>query len=317
MCSVHRSGCNVIQASMRSLVRVTLLTALIFGSGRALAQPAPDASMDAPIPPLPDAGEPEPDSGVPGFDAGEEGCGNVTPEGFCENETTVVYCDTDTNSVISINCAGDVPTSRCIEINPTYGVDCAEAPGTACLAAGENGELFPLFCQGTMPGCLETQDDQVCTENLGTCTADQVGSCTGDRLLSECSEGQPYIVDCASYGAECESAACRGVDIGGYCDGIEFFCEADDLCVLNSCVPGQLPDSGVPAPDAGGGGGEEDAGIVTPGRADAGGGGNGGGIDEEDGGCGCTATDARSAGAGLAGAFALAMILALRKRRGR
>lgn len=303
------------KAAMRSFVRVTLLAALIFGSGRALAQ-APDAGMDAPVPPQPDSGEPPPDSGVPGFDAGEEGCGNVTPEGFCENETTVVYCDTDTNTVISIDCAEDVATSRCMEINPTYGVDCAEAPGTACLATDENGDLYPLFCQGTNPGCFETQDDQVCTENLGTCTADQVGTCTADQLMSECSEGQPYIVDCASYGADCESAACRGVDIGGYCDGIEFFCETDDLCVLNSCVPGQLPDSGVPAPDAGGGGGDEDAGIITPGRADAGVTG-GGGLDEEDGGCGCTTSRAQTAGASFAGAIVLAVLFGLRRRRGR
>jgi MYXO-CTERM domain-containing protein len=284
---------------MQMFARAVLFSALVFGSGRAYAQ---SGDAGAPVPPLPDGGESEDatiDGGV--------GCGSVTEQGSCDPGGTILtYCNTTTNMVEVIDCAADVPTSRCIELNATYGSDCAEAPGSACLAQDENGEFYPLFCYGTMPGCLESEDEYVCTENLGTCTMDQIGTCMGQRLYAECSEGQPYLIDCASYGGDCSGAACRGIDIGKYCDEILFFCETDDRCVLNACVPTPAPDSGVPDP-------AEDAGV-GPGRMDAGAGGDGGGSDGEDSeGCGCTSSNTQAGAAGSA--LLLLLGLGIRRRR--
>jgi uncharacterized protein (TIGR03382 family) len=168
-------------------------------------------------------------------------------------------------TVETIVCTDIDPTSRCALISADYGVDCAYPTGTECLAVDEEDNLFQYFCLGTGGGCVETKDEAICAQNVGPCTVDQVGTCTGDNLLFDCLETQPWVVDCASFGGNCSTGACRELELGAYCDSLQFFCKSSDLCFQNTCAPnlldGGVYDSGIVPADAGDG---------VPSRMDAG-----------------------------------------------
>lgn len=214
-------------------------------------------------------------------DAG--GCGNVTAQGSCDDAGTLrTFCNTTSNMVETVDCTMDSPTRHCVEINPTHGTECAQAPGVACEEDDGTGHLISVFCYGMMPGCLDTKEDQVCSEQLPPCTSDQVGSCMGQRLIKACLEGQPWLLDCNSYGGMCGDHACRDVELGSFCDNVDFYCRTGARCLLGSCFPSDLGDSGILPPPRDASSGEDDA------SADADAGvpnGNTGGDDKS--GCGC------------------------------
>lgn len=167
-------------------------------------------------------------------DAGAGECDGVTAEGFCEGDT-LTYCDVDADEVITVDCADQLSPrdATCIEVNPTYGSDCAVAVGEDCLL--DDGTI--LFCQGTDPGCLDSVTGFACTEDLGPCTEAEEGTCDGDLLLSVCVVDQPFVVDCASYGGACSEAeeACV-MDAGELCDDVDFVCGPGLTCTDNECT---------------------------------------------------------------------------------
>lgn len=277
---VHRTTTVFDDSSRRMRAPHALLIPLIFGSATALAQ----------------------------ADAGTgPGCGNVTVQGTCDpGGTTVTYCNEEAMEVQTIVCTDIDPTARCSTISAEYGVDCAYPTGTECLYVDEEENLLQSFCLGAGPGCFETKETALCAENIGPCTVGQVGTCTGNNLLFDCLETQPWLVDCASFGGTCSTAACRDLEIGSFCDGIQFFCKATDRCLLNSCVPDQLPDGGTSAPM------QPDAGEVGPSRMDAGtsGNNNNNNNNEEDDGCSST-----SPSSGAATIVALIAIFLIARRR--
>lgn len=154
--------------------------------------------------------------------------------------------------------------------------------GTAGIGEGcidQQGNT--IFCQGTDPGCLEEPTGAVCTENLGPCVAGDVDTCDGERWISACNGGQPYVVDCDSYGGMCGTNPSRCFDLpnGSFC-GADFLCAAGSICgPLGLCQSDPNRDGGVAERDAG----ERDGGVSTAPVTN----------DDDEGGCGCTASDAR------------------------
>lgn len=219
------------------------------------------------------AGAQSPDAGSAIPPPPPAGCGTVTPEGEC-NGNTLLYCDTTAtpNELVTFDCVSKIdPGAICQTISPEYGVDCALAPGTECVYADENDDLFFLFCQGAGAACVETATTSVCSTGIAACTEDEIGACRGDQAVVDCVEGQGWYLDCASLGGSCDTGSCVGIPEGGACgDGIE--CATGLVCDdAFTCAPA-APDAGTR--DAGGGGG------------DGGGGGNGdgGGMGNRDGG---------------------------------
>jgi hypothetical protein len=201
------------------------------------------------------------------------GCGSVTFEGECLGPTVVVYCDMD--QIVEIDCTEIDPAAICLEINPTYGYDCAQPAGEAC-EFDFGGGFEAVFCAGTDPGCVADAEGSSCEENVGPCVETDIDSCDGDRLVLDCTEGQPYLLDCAGYLGTCDTDHCV-VPVPAFCDDVVLVCEPGAQCgALGLCEPIPAPDSGVrdtgstPGPDA-----SADAGT--------------GGMEEEDGGCGCSA----------------------------
>lgn len=272
---------------MRSSIAIALASLLL--PSAALAGGVPDAGPE---------------------DSGTGACGTVTPEGFCSG-AVLTYCDTDTSTVVVIDCAEGDPTTTCIEIDPTYGVDCAAAVGAECLFEDQNGDFFSLFCQGTNAGCAEGLLSANCVENVGPCTDDSVGTCVGDRLVVECVINQPYMFACDAFGGTCSGGTCVGATEGNPCSR-EILCAEGLDCVNDECTAradaGVLPDSGTP--DAGAGSADATAGLFDTG---VGGPRDGGTAEAEDDGCGCSSTSRRS-GTGAALFTVLAALLVLRRR---
>lgn len=217
------------------------------------------------------------DSGVR-RDAGGADCG-VSPQGQC-NGTVLTTCNANGQAEM-IDCAMNAPGAICTPISAAAGNDCQYPPGAACLLVDDMGSVYNAFCQGTRAGCVAVAEGTRCVENVGPCTAADEETCTGNRLLHTCSEGQPLIVDCAAFGGACSNGACANLGRGAPCDDI-LACVPGVGCTDNYCG-GPPADAG--RPDSGGAG--SDGG---PSGSDAGAG-DSGTVPSRDGGA---ATDAAS-----------------------
>jgi MYXO-CTERM domain-containing protein len=206
------------------------------------------------------------DGGPP--DAG--GCGAVTLEGECQ-DNVVVYCDVELDEIVTVDCEVDYgPTAICQQISPEYGVWCALATGEQCIYE-DAGEFFTDFCQGTNAGCVETPEDGTCMENVGSCTASDARTCRGQRLIYDCVETQPWVVDCEAFLGTCEDDHCS-VPASILCDDDVLVCEPGTTCgPLGLCEvvvqeDAGVPDGGATPPDAGTGstgGGDEGCSCAT------------------------------------------------------
>ena len=129
----------------------------------------------------------------------------------------VLYCDVDAagnETVFSYSC--DAPpypagVATCQTAIPSYGVDCVLPAGEACVL-DEVGDLFLGFCAGTDAACVMEADGVArCHADVGTCARADVGTCDGTVAIERCvgavgplvTDGQPYSIDCALFGAAC------------------------------------------------------------------------------------------------------------------
>jgi hypothetical protein len=233
-----------------------------------------------------------------GVDGGG-GCGAVTAQGMC-NGNTLSYCDSALGLQMYDCTTHYTATTRCIQIDQTLGNRCAEATGQPCVHNNGGGSpVQTLYCQGANAGCLEMNQDNVsCAVNIGPCTQGQVGMCLDMyKLMTQCNENQPYLVDCGGYGGACASGHCMHIPLGGYCDNQLFICDQDLRCFSNACVPTALPNPDASVADA-----SADASIV-----DASGSGG-----KTNSGCSCVTPNTRPNGALIV--VATVFVFARRKR---
>lgn len=251
--------------------------------------------------------------------AGAPPCGSVTFEGEC-NGAVLSYCDPDDEVLIVVDCAEELDErATCIEVDKDYGADCAMAVGQACLF-DFGGELVQMFCQGARAGCLETDTDAICVENVGPCTEDDIYTCSGNRLVWDCSVNQPHLIDCAAFGGTCGDTVCENIPEGSFCEEDVLICAAGLECGPQGlCVPGAGTDAGV-RPDAAqpgdSGVAPADAGVVADGGSTADAGPRAPSEPRDESGCGCRS----SSGGGFAGALgllALVGLLGTRRKRDR
>jgi MYXO-CTERM domain-containing protein len=245
-------------------------------------------------------------------DAGAMGCGTVTPEGMCSG-TTLTYCDTDTSSVVVVDCTMELesPTATCIDVSATWGSDCALAVGDDCLAEDENGDLVPLFCQGTGPGCVEGPTTASCLENVGPCDETHIGTCVAGRLILDCVESQPYALACEAFGATCSGDRCVGGDEGFPCfEGLE--CEMGLVCQDDVCTRVESDGGVIGATDTGQtGGADRMLGLFDTGTSARRDGGTG--EEEDESGCSCAVQRSDRSGGALMWLFALLGVFAVRR----
>jgi hypothetical protein len=202
----------------------------------------PDQTPDTVLPDV--TSDPSPD--VP-----PAGCGSVTFFGECDG-STLLWCQNEgapNASLVTTDCAAQyagLATGVCALIADDYGYDCAVSVGDDCIFQDSTGPFIAL-CGGTEPGCVISDDDAVCQEDVGTCVEADEGTCLGDAIVLLCNVSQPTLLDCGAAGGSCDDAGddplCVDIPEGGACGG-EFIC-ADGLdCVgetadtLGTCTAG-------------------------------------------------------------------------------
>lgn len=159
----------------------------------------------------------------PGDDTGDAGIIGDCEEA-CDGDT-LVTCDGD--DAVETNCATDFDS--CLEVGGEF--DCAAAVGSSCLVDG-----VLSFCEGTESGCvLDADNEDVCVENVGSCVAADERTCDGDELVAECKSGQPYLIDCAAFGATCAADDGCISPAEGFCDDVDFFCDDGLTCTDFVC----------------------------------------------------------------------------------
>lgn len=252
-------------------------------------------------------------------DAG--GCGSVTFEGSCSG-SVLTYCDTDTDQVVVLDCVEDLGAgATCMEIDPSFGFDCAAAIGAECLFDDGAGGVVQSFCQGSGAACVEDADTATCLEGVGTCTSTDAGTCRDDLLVVDCQVIQPYAVACDSLGGRCSVDRCVELPEGASCgDGLEcaagLGCDGTDgVCVVEGDAgvsPDAATDSGASPTDSGAASPDAGVHLLDTGvrKSDAGGG------EPESSGCSCGTTSRAASDIGSA-LLLVPLLLVVRARRRR
>lgn len=173
----------------------------------------------------------------PGDDDGDDaGLDEEVCEESCDG-TVLTFC-TDDDEEETFDCAdiAGAGNAVCEEITPAYGLACAVEVGENCFFQGDASfGAFIALCQGDDPGCFDDAEGIICTENIGPCSAGDVGTCDGEIFTSECTANQPFQIDCESYGGTCGAGEGCLMPPGEFCDDFEFFCEDGADCQNNTC----------------------------------------------------------------------------------
>jgi hypothetical protein len=131
-------------------------------------------------------------------------CGGVTFEGMCEG-TVLSYC-LDDEEVVEVNCATVFPSPAmnvCTYITPGYGYDCAVKADSPCFyRVGD--DPYVAFCEGADAACVIDADSEICVNGIGTCDETDEDTCIGNYLVIYCNLVQPFVIDCAAFGLECD-----------------------------------------------------------------------------------------------------------------
>jgi len=176
------------------------------------------------------------------------GCGTITADGEC-NVATLQYCDTSVqpNVLVTVDCTVQFGNGASCMVDPGGRAACI-AGGGACLMRDSSGMMMQVACAGNTPGCVQTQQASACTDPLPACGPNDVGVCSGDRLIVGCLGTQPWLLDCPSYGATCQGGVCAGAALGEPCN-TNVTCAAPYVCGrLSRCA--EPADAGVSSPDA-------------------------------------------------------------------
>jgi hypothetical protein len=152
------------------------------------------------------AGEGEGEGGVP--------CGDVGRDQQC-NGTSVEFCDPDTNSLVTYDCAAaPFGSATCDTVNAGWGVDCVEPAAGPCFFLNDaDPPTSPIAaCSGANPGCTITgADTSTCVNTASACSTATQGTCIGTSYVFGCEflgnqdavDGQPLLGDCAVLGGTC------------------------------------------------------------------------------------------------------------------
>lgn len=173
-------------------------------------------------------------------------CSNIPARGQCVG-SVIQTCDTTVtpNRLVQLDCTAEYgPAAQCVDRPELPGPTCVVPPGSPCLRLEASGNTVSVVCEGTLPGCVQSQTTSACTENLPGCQATDIGSCRADQLVLGCLDTQPWLLDCPAFGATCRAGACVDADLGAVC-GPNVLCAAPLVCGRLSRCEMAPADAGV------------------------------------------------------------------------
>ncbi len=185
--------------------------------------------------------------GLPAF--AQVPCGTVTVQGECQGNT-LRFCDSQSSSLVTLDCSTTVPSATCQLLNANWGYDCVAPTGGACVYRNAMGGSSVVFCAGATGGCVLGAGAATCQTGVASCVDTDVDTCVQNRLVLVCGGGQSVVLDCASLGGSCSGTQCIGATAGMPC-GANIQCASGLTCDSSSmtCSGGMSMDQdsdGIP-----------------------------------------------------------------------